>query len=106
MPVQEPDPQGPLALVVAAMVAILAHIARMLQRGWPGMVRIFAGALGAGVAGFSFGAFIIGISTQEVRSELIWALGGAVGWVGGDMLDNLARTLLRRLGMDERKKEE
>ncbi|WP_460378252.1 hypothetical protein [Thermus brockianus] len=103
MPVQEPDPQGPAALLVAALMAVLAHLARMLSRGWPGILRLLAGGLGAGVTGFTFGAFVIGISPQEVRSELIWAAGGAMGWVGGDLLEQMARTLMRRFGVDERK---
>ncbi|ETN89122.1 hypothetical protein TNMX_03480 [Thermus sp. NMX2.A1] len=70
MPVQEPDPQGPAALLVAALLAMLAHISRMLRRGWPGILRLTAGGLGAAVSGFTFGAFVIGISTQEVRPEL------------------------------------
>lgn len=103
MPVQEPDPQGPAALLVAALMAVLAHLARMLSRGWPGILRLLAGGLGAGVTGFTFGAFVIGISPQEVPSELVWAAGGAMGWVGGDLLEQMARTLMRRFGVDERK---
>ncbi|WP_299029782.1 hypothetical protein [uncultured Thermanaerothrix sp.] len=89
MPVQEPDPQGPAALLVAALMAVLAHLARLLSRGWPGILRLAAGGLGAGVAGFTFGAFIIGISPQEVRSELIWAAGGGLGLCGAGFLPRM-----------------
>lgn len=106
MPVQEPDPQGPAALVVAAILAMLAHISRMLMRGWPGFIRFAAGVLGAGVSGVVFGAAIIATSTTPVPSELIWAAGGAVGWIGGDLLESIARWIMRKLGLDERKKEE
>lgn len=106
MPVNEPDPQGPAALAVATLLAALAHMARMLRQGWPGLLRFIAGTLGAGVAGFSFGAFLIGVTPNEVPSELIWAAGGAVGWIGGDLLETLARSMMRRFGLDERRKEE
>ncbi|MCS7227083.1 MAG: hypothetical protein NZ821_08855 [Gloeomargarita sp. SKYB31] len=82
----------------------MAHFSRMLRRGWPGYLRLVAGMTGASVAGVVFGSAAIALHPEPVPSELIWAIGGAVGWLGGDVMDTIARFFLRKMGVEEREK--
>lgn len=94
MPVEPHDPKSPFYLLVAFLLGALARGSRVLQEGWPGLVRFVAGVLGGGMAATIVGAFLIGSAQEGVKAELVVAISGAAGWVGGDILEKLIGKVL------------
>lgn len=94
MPIEPHDPKGLLYLLVAALIGATARLAKLASDGWPGAVRLFAGALGGAISGFSVGAIVSSYST--VPGEVVLAIGGIAGWFGGEMLDASARWVIKR----------
>lgn len=89
MPIEPLDPKSPFYLLLAFLLGALARVSRVLQEGWPGLVRFVAGVLGGGVAATIVGAFLIGSAQEAVKAEFVVAIAGAAGWVGGDILERL-----------------
>lgn len=94
MPIEPHDPKTPIYLFLAFLLGALARASRVLQEGWPGFVRFLAGLLGGGVAATIVGAFLIGSAQEGVRAELVFAISGAAGWVGGDAIERLIGKVL------------
>ena len=89
-----------LFLAWAAVLAAASGLARRLADRAPASpVTLFGGLLGSAIAAFSFAAFMIEVF--DVSNLLVLAMAGPIGWIGGDILEQLGRKYAKQAGITE-----
>lgn len=101
MPLREmPAQSAELGLLLLAfIIAALSQLARLLSgtvRLTP--LRLFAGALGAGVAGLALTA--LALDRLEISLNFGIFLASVVGWIGGNALSAGVAVIEARLGLN------
>ncbi len=87
-----------LFLIWAAALAAASGLARRLNEERKlRFLPMLGGVMGSALAAFSFAAFMIEVF--DVSNLIVLAMAGPVGWIGGDILEQLGRKYAQQAGL-------
>lgn len=89
-----------LFLIWTAVLAAASGLARRLNEDKAiRLLPMLGGVMGSALAAFSFAAFMIEVF--DVSNLIVLAMAGPVGWIGGDILEQLGKKYAQQAGLGE-----